>query len=82
MPFFLFLSLILNAQSLTQNIKGKIVDTSSQQPIPSVSIVLLNTDPAIGVVSDFDGAFTIKNVPIGRYDLEISHIGYEAIIKP
>lgn len=81
-PFFLFLSLILNSQSLTQSIKGKIVDSSSQQPIAGVSIVLLNTDPAIGVVSDFDGVFTIKNVPIGRYDLEISHIGYEAIIKP
>ncbi len=80
--FFLFSSFIINAQELTQNIKGKIVDNSSLQPIPSASIILIGTDPIIGVISDFNGVFIIENVPVGRYDLEVSHIGYEAIIKP
>lgn len=80
--FFLLISFTINSQSLTQNIKGKIVDNSSLQPISSASIIILGTEPIIGGTSNSEGNFVIKNVPIGRYDLEISHIGYEPIIKP
>ncbi|WP_347923394.1 TonB-dependent receptor [Pontimicrobium sp. SW4] len=83
---FLFAYLIstffINAQDLTQNIKGKVIDNSSKEPIPFATIVIRGTDPIIGTTSDMDGNFLIENVPIGRYDLEASYLGYEPVIFP
>ncbi len=82
--FILFFSCLtfLHSQKITQNIKGKIIDKDSKQSLPNASIIILDTNPIIGVSSDLEGNFIIKNVPLGRYDLKISFIGYETIIKP
>jgi len=79
---FLFTTFFINAQDLTQTIKGKIIDDSSQAPIAFATVVIISTNPIIGTTSDMDGNFIFENVPIGRYDLEISFLGYEPIIKP
>lgn len=79
---FSFLSLAVFGQDLTQTIKGKINDDASQEPLPFATIVVIGTDPIIGTTSDIDGNFSIENVPVGRYDLKISFLGYEPIIKP
>mgnify|MGYP000501213221 CR=1 FL=1 len=73
---------LINAQDLTQNIKGKVIDNSSKQPIAFATVVIIGTDPIIGTTSDMDGNFIIENVAIGRYDLQISYLGYEPIIIP
>lgn len=77
-----FFSLSINGQNLTQKIKGKIVDSFSQEPIAGATVVIINSNPVLGTTSDIDGNFIIKNVPIGRYDLKISYLGYETVIKP
>ncbi|NVO02542.1 MAG: TonB-dependent receptor [Bacteroidetes bacterium] len=71
---------ILNAQNISQTIKGKVVDKETQSPLPGAAIVVLNSNPLIGAVSDIDGIFIIKNVPIGRYNLKISFISYEPVV--
>ncbi|TCI84531.1 TonB-dependent receptor [Tenacibaculum sp. M341] len=70
------------SQVITQTIKGKIIDEATLQPLSFATIVILETVPNIGTTSDTNGNFIIKNVPVGRYDLKISFIGYESIIKP
>lgn len=72
----------INAQDLSQNIKGKVIDNASKETIPFATIVIIGTDPTIGTTSDTDGNFRIENVPIGRYDLEISFLGYEPVLIP
>ena len=79
---FLFSSFFIIAQNLTQTIKGKIIDNSSQEPLPSATIVILGTNPIIGTTSDMDGNFRLENVAVGRYDLKVSFIGYESVVKP
>ena len=79
---FLFSAVSLSAQQLTQTIKGTIIDESTQKPIPYATIVIMGTDPIMGTTSDEDGNFMIKKVPIGRYDLKVSFLGYEPVIKP
>ena len=79
---FSFSSVFIFAQDLTQTIKGQIIDESSQEPIPFATIVIIDTEPLMGTTSDIDGNFIIENVPIGRYDLKISFLGYEPVIKP
>ncbi|RUT78990.1 TonB-dependent receptor [Ancylomarina longa] len=77
-----FLSASVFSQDLSQTIKGKIIDESSLKPLSFATIVIIGTEPVIGTTSDIDGNFIIRNVPIGRYDLKISFLGYEPIIKP
>lgn len=65
----------LHAQS-TQTIRGTVVDKSSGSPIAFVNVIILDTSPLQGAVTDTLGVFTIQNVPTGRYDLQVSVLGY------
>lgn len=63
-----------------QTIKGIVKDASSGVPIPYATIVLSNTNPQIGMTSDSLGYFRFNNIPIGRYDIQVSCLGYEAVV--
>jgi len=76
-----FMSMIipnLFAQQPTQTIRGMVTDNASNAPLPYVNVVLLNTN--FGTVTDSMGNFTLKNVGVGRYNMQVSMIGYEAFI--
>lgn len=83
-PLFLFFLLLLNfttsAQLTTQTIRGIVLDKNSRKPLPSATVQLLNTQPRIGTISSSTGNFKLENVPVGRYDLQVSFIGYEPMI--
>ena len=66
----------------TQTIRGTILDRESKATLPGASVVILGTDPLIGAATDFDGTFEIRNVPIGRHDIQVSFIGYETATLP
>ncbi|MEQ9288539.1 MAG: carboxypeptidase-like regulatory domain-containing protein [Cyclobacteriaceae bacterium] len=68
-----------NAQELTQTIRGTVVDEVSEITLPGATVLLLNTEPSLGAVTDLDGEFRIENVPLGRYTAFISYVGYEPI---
>lgn len=68
-----------NAKKLTQTIKGVIVDAVSEQPVYSAFISIVN-NPQLTTISDSLGRFTIKNVPIGRYTIKTSCLGYEPYV--
>lgn len=76
---FTLLTLICLAQ--LQTIKGKVIDESSGLPIPFSNVFLMSTDPVLGTTSDENGDFLIETVPIGRYDIQASFVGYESTIK-
>ena len=70
------------AQVQTQTIRGTITDVISLAPLPYSSIVLLNSDPLIGVVADIDGNFELKEVPVGNQSIRIQSLGFkERIIQ-
>lgn len=52
-------------------ISGKLLDEETGQPIPDVTVRIGNK----GVTSDADGNFSIS-LPAGKYEAEISSIGY------
>jgi len=62
----------------TQTIKGIVVDKNSQTTLPGANIILLNSDPLVGTVTDLNGEFTIENVPVGRQGLKVSFVGYQS----
>lgn len=72
----------LNAQHLTQTLKGTVIDKSAQYPLMGVNVVLLNDDTFTATTTDMDGNFKLEKVPVGRQALKCSYIGYEDIVLP
>ncbi|WP_373396774.1 TonB-dependent receptor [Algoriphagus halophilus] len=70
------------SQELSQTIRGKVVDQISQLAMPGATIMILNTDPLVGEITDEYGEFRMKNVPIGNYTLRVSFVGYKDLILP
>ncbi len=73
-PFILISS--VDAQEITQVIRGVVLDRESKQPIPGANIIVVDSDPLIGAVSDEKGIFRLEKVPVGRQSIKISYIGY------
>ena len=72
--FALFVSAVTFAQG---TITGKLVDTDNGEPLISASVVVDGT--TIGTLSDFDGNFTISDVPSGSQTIVITYIGYATL---
>ncbi|MGC3978432.1 MAG: TonB-dependent receptor [Paludibacteraceae bacterium] len=78
---FLFLSvLFIHAQTPKQTVRGNVIDAASNAPVPYAAVVILNTQPLLGATTDSLGNFEIKRVPVGRYDIKITFVGYEPSI--
>lgn len=70
----------IQAQPSGQVIKGKIVDAVSQMPLPGASVVILDSNPTLGTITDSEGNFRLWNIQPGRYNLMVSFIGYENFV--
>ena len=75
----MIVSNILFGQEITQTIRGTVIDEQTKITIPGVTLVLLNSAPVNGAVTDVSGDFVLKNVPLNRQSIKISYIGYENI---
>lgn len=70
---------ISSSQSITQTVKGKVFDKITKEPIVGSNIIILNSDPLMGTITNFDGDFILENVPVGRQHFKASMLGYETI---
>lgn len=70
------------SNELTQVIRGRVLDRETNVSLLGANIVILDTDPLIGTVSDVDGYFRLEEVPIGRYSIRVSFVGYETLVVP
>ena len=75
-------SIVLNAQELSQVIRGQVIDAESQTPLPFASVAIITTDPLLGAITDDNGNFRLNQVPIGRHNMKISYVGYETQMIP
>ncbi|WP_353721670.1 carboxypeptidase-like regulatory domain-containing protein [Dyadobacter sp. 676] len=60
-----------------QTVKGRVVDTESQQPVIGANVIITSVTPIIGGVTDTEGNFRIEKVPVGRHSFKITSIGYD-----
>ena len=67
------------ANAAKGNISGMIKDSSNDEPLSHVTVVIEGTKN--GCVSDNAGKFHINNLSAGKYKLIVSLIGYETEIK-
>ena len=82
-PFSRFLSIIvvlilIGTPLFSQDnatITGVVKDKKTGNPLIGANVVV--KDEKIGAASNFDGKFTILNVPKGKHILKVSYIGYQ-----
>ncbi len=76
---FILLAVCLSIQvsySQTGIVKGRVIDARSFKPLPFATVYMNQT--TIGSVTNNNGDFVIQNIPVGRYDLVVSYVGYQA----
>jgi len=80
----LFISNTIEAQEVNYtNVSGMVLD-SIYKPIEYAVIQLHSKqDPAMtyGALTDTDGKFLIKSIPLGKYHLIVSSLGYQTLKK-
>ena len=50
-------------EQFTQTIRGKVIDQESQMPLIGANVLLLESDPVIGVNTDVNGTFKLVYLP-------------------
>lgn len=74
---FLLGSYLVVAQLGTQSVRGRIIDADSRSPLFGANIVILDSEPFKGAISDEEGYYVIHEVKLGRIDVKVTYLGYE-----
>lgn len=82
--YTLFFAVLISLQSsfAQENsgvIRGKVIDASSNEPIPFASVVIWNT--TVGAMTDFDGNFLFTGVRPGYVEIRASSVGYKPYVS-
>jgi len=60
---------------------GKLIDKETGEPIPFGNIVVeVAGKQAGGTTSNFDGEYTIRPIPAGRYDVKATYVGFKPLL--
>lgn len=66
----------------TYQVSGKLIASDTEEVISFANAVLMSEDVVVkGNSSDTSGLFTISNIPLGTYTLNISFLGYKTYTK-
>ena len=60
-------------------VAGIVTDADNGEPIIGANVIINNT--LLGAATDLEGMFVIINVPVGKYDIEVSMIGYQTVVQ-
>ena len=60
----------------SNSLSGKVVDKTTNNPLPGATIYL--PDLRVGAAADAQGNYTIKNLPKGKFLVDVHYIGYAA----
>lgn len=71
----LVLIVSFNITAQTGKITGKIIDAKTGETLPGATAIIEGTTK--GASADFDGNFSINNVPAGKINLVVSYISYD-----
>jgi hypothetical protein len=75
----LYCSTICFAFDPEGQIKGKVYDEETREPLIGANVILLNTQK--GAATDRNGDFIISDIPAGNYNVAFQYIGYDRYIK-
>ena len=64
-------------------ISGVVYDKNLQEPIPYVTVAIMDMNGQVitGGITDDNGQFEIKDIPVGKIKVDIQYIGYKNYVK-
>lgn len=69
-----------NAQTYSGALSLEVTEKGSGTPIPFANVALYQDSAIVtGAATDFDGKAEIKPIPAGKYDIQISSLGFSSI---
>ncbi len=60
-------------------VKGVVKSIDEKDGLPFANVMLVGT--SMGCSTDFEGNYIIRNIPIGKYTVKVSFVGYESQTK-
>lgn len=60
-----------------QSIRGIVLDAGLGSPVPGATIKMISLEPNLGAISNAEGEFVIKNVPVGRHSILTKMMSYK-----
>ena len=79
---WMLLSVQLQSQTITQTVRGKVIDADTRLGLPGANVIVVNSQPLIGTTADLNGNFRLEKVPVGRKSLQVSYMGYKPVLRP
>lgn len=73
------------AEKPVYQITGKVLEKGSDEPIPYAAVALIEVESGkniVGAVADFGGEFVITNFGNGKYQVQVSFMGYQGYTSP
>jgi CarboxypepD_reg-like domain len=64
-------------EKMSQTLRGVVIDQETQIPLSGVNIIITNSSPQQGTISNESGVFRFDNVQIGRISIQASFVGYK-----
>lgn len=81
-PFLLMWTCVSFAQI---SLSGKVSEQGTNEEIPFANVVLFEmrdtTKIFVGTMTDSQGMYHLENLPIGKYRIAVSYIGYETYLQ-
>ncbi len=80
MKKIIFIFIVLSAfmvsfSQQTGKLSGKVTDAETGESLPGVNVIIKGT--YYGAATNINGDFTINNISVGKYNVDISLIGYK-----
>ena len=75
--FSIFIFSYSNLFSQSGALRGNVFDAETGEPIIYCNLQLRGTN--LGATTDFDGFFSLTNIPVGDYQLVATYIGYDSL---
>ncbi len=73
----------LYGQAATATLQGNVTDaTGAAVPDAAIQVKNVNTDATQNARSDSQGRFTLSNLPVGDYEVQVSKQGFSTVIRP
>jgi iron complex outermembrane receptor protein len=80
LSLFLLVSVAASSQGkVSITLTGVVSDAVNGKPIGGASVYL--SDARIGAIADADGKYTLHNLPAGHHLMEVSSVGYNALVE-
>ncbi|SEL70096.1 TonB-dependent receptor [Chitinophaga rupis] len=77
--YFLFCFIVCTLPVLAGNIKGRVTDHTTREPLIGATVML--EEKGLYDITGLDGSFNIKNIAPGTYHLSISLAGYKTRVQ-